>query len=250
MNKKINAEFVKKGFSTQGGVAEYKAAARQIALWGSERLLFGKYFKTTDHLLDAGCGTGRTTFGLYQMGYHHIIGLDVCEAMLEEAETIAVERCIDITFVHGDATALNFEDNSFDGAIFAFNGLMQIPGHNNRQMAFKEISRVLKPGSLFIFTTHDRENDQEHAYYWKEEERLWHQGRQNPRLVDFGDLIYRFYDREMFMHVPAREEILACLDGAGMELVDDHLRSELFQENERVLAFSDECRFYITRKKT
>lgn len=249
MTEKIGQEFVKRGFSSQGGVAEYAAAAKQIALWGSERLLFTKYFKKTDYLLDLGCGTGRTTFGLRSMGYEKLTGLDLSEAMLEQAREIGRERCLDIPFVQGDATRLQYNEGIFDGVLFAFNGIMQIPGQANRQQAFDEISRVLKDGGYFIFTTHDRDSDKEHAYYWKEEARLWTRGTQNPRLVDFGDLIYHFYDREMFVHVPARADVLAYLAHAGFELIEDHLRSELFQENQRVQEFSDECRFYVARKK-
>ena len=77
--------------------------------------------------------------------------------MVAEARRINETFEYGIFFHHGDATALDYEDETYDGAIFGFNGLMQIPGRENRRRAMREIFRVLVPGSWFVFTTHDRD---------------------------------------------------------------------------------------------
>jgi SAM-dependent methyltransferase len=118
----------------------------------------------------------------------------------------------------------------------------------NRQKAFNEISRVLKKDGIFIFTTHDRNSDKEHSYYWEEESRLWARGRQNSRILDYGDLIYKSYDREMFIHIPDREEILTHLRKSGLRVIEDKYRPEICQESEKVKEFSDECRFWVVKK--
>jgi len=51
-----------------------------------------------------------------------------------------------ISYIVGDATALNFSSNLFDVAIFPFNGIDCIPSPAKRIKALKEIKRVLKPG--------------------------------------------------------------------------------------------------------
>ncbi|MCM3676790.1 class I SAM-dependent methyltransferase [Peribacillus simplex] len=108
---------------------------KKLGLWQSEKYAFEKYLYQDDAILDIGCGTGRTTFALYKTGFQNITGIDLTPAMLNEAEKIAHEHNLDIPFILGDATNLPFKDASFDKAIFAFNGLMQIPQRQNRTLA-------------------------------------------------------------------------------------------------------------------
>lgn len=246
--QKVNTDFVRIAFSGEGSVREYASATSNISLWASEQLLFKKYFDKDDFIIDIGCGTGRVTHGLSAIGYNNIIGLDLSEKMLDEARRLNEINGNNITFTLGDATALPYKEDNFDGAIFAFNGLMQIPWHCNRIKALHEIFRVLKPQSVFIFTTHDREADKKHSYYWNQEIKLWESGKQNPRLPEFGDLLYKSYDREMYVHVPTRDEIMLSLQESGFELIKDSYRPEIAEESEEVKEFSDECRFWVVRK--
>ncbi|MDP1421547.1 class I SAM-dependent methyltransferase [Peribacillus simplex] len=124
-----------------------------------------KYLYQDDAILDIGCGSGRTTFTLYKKGIQNITGIDLAPSMLNEAEKIVHEYNQDIPFILGDATNLPFNDTSFDKAIFAFNGLMQIPQRQNRTLALKEINCILKPEGIFIFTTHDRDKNENHLNF-------------------------------------------------------------------------------------
>lgn len=247
--QKISAEFVKHAFASRESLNEYTIATSQIQLWKSEHTLFLKYLKKEDRIIDIGCGTGRVTFGLHDLGYNNLIGIDVSEEMIKEAWSINNRRKATIEFILGDATDLDLQDEIFDGAIFAYNGLMQIPWLNNRMKAFKEINRILKVGGIFIFTTHDMDvKDENIQRFWREEINLWNNGKQNPRLPEFGDLIYKSYDRQMYMHVPKREEIVHCLSETGFGIVEDLYRPDLFEESEEVTNFSDDCRFWIVKK--
>ncbi|MBC7958848.1 MAG: class I SAM-dependent methyltransferase [Vallitaleaceae bacterium] len=247
--QKVNAEFVRHGFASKASLHEYIEATSEIGLWESEKILFSKYLKKDDRILDLGCGTGRITFPLHQMGYKNIVGLDISSEMLAEAQRLNHELQGKIEFVLGDATALNYVAKSFDVVLFAYNGLMQIPWLENRKKAFSEICRILKPGGCFIFTTHDMEAEQDSYYFWREERLRWEKGRQNPRLAEFGDVIYQSGDCEMFMHVPKREEILSCIEENSFLLIEDHFRPEIFDESNAVKEFSDECRFWVCQKK-
>ncbi|PKM94351.1 MAG: class I SAM-dependent methyltransferase [Firmicutes bacterium HGW-Firmicutes-1] len=247
--QKINAEFVRHAFASKDSLREYSIAAMEIELWESEKIIFEKYFNKEDRILDIGCGTGRVTFGLHNFGYNSLIGVDVSKEMLKEAIRINNIRNATIEFRLGDATKLDLGDKIFDGAIFAYNGLMQIPWLENRMKAFKEINRILKLGAIFIFTTHDlKTKDVNVQRYWKEEMELWSKGKQDPRLPEFGDLLYKSFDRQMYMHVPSREEIVNCLSATGFEIVEDLYRPEIIEESEEVQCFSDDCRFWIVRK--
>lgn len=246
--KKVNLEFVQHAFAGNRTLVEYISATIKIGLWESEKIIYNKYLKKDNNIIDIGCGTGRATFGLFNQGFKNIVGLDISKEMLDEARIIGEEKGIPIKFYLGDATNLQFEDESFDSALFTYNGLMQIPCLENRMRVFHEINRIIKKDGIFIFTTHDMEIDKEHSYYWKKEEKLWNEGKQNPRLLEFGDLIYKLYDREMYIHVPRREEILNCIKESGFELLEDIYRPEIYKESETVKLYSDECRFWIIRK--
>lgn len=70
-------EFVYDTFSHDKTVERYTDDTIKIGLWESEKEMIKKHFKVSDSILDLGCGTGRTTFGLHQMGYKNVIGVDL-----------------------------------------------------------------------------------------------------------------------------------------------------------------------------
>jgi len=246
--QKITKNFVKKSF--EKAIENYSNAIENIGLWESEKYVINKYFDKNKSILDVGCGAGRTTFNLYEMGYKNIIGLDLTPEMISAAKTINKEKKTEIEFVVGDATELNFEDEAFDQALFSFNGLMQIPERKNRIKALKEIKRVLTENGIFIFTTHDRENNENFKEFWEKEEKIWKEGKQDTRTYEYGDKILPSDndDRDLFIHFPNREEIIECLEETGWKLIEDFYREDLFKENKEVKEFSTECRFWIVQK--
>jgi SAM-dependent methyltransferase len=147
-----------------------------------------------------------------------------------------------------DATGLSFGDNSFDGAIFGFNGLMQIPGRENRLQAMREIQRVLKPASYFVFTTHDQAMPK-WKKFWANERKKWKKGQQNPELLEFGDRFEETPRGKLFIHVPDVGDIRSDLMAAGFSVERDIVKSKICEESKLVNQYSDDCRFWIARKK-
>ena len=80
----------------------------------------------------------------------NVIGLDFSQKMI----AIAKEKYPDIKFLEGDCTNLPFKDNSFDAITISF-GLRNIPDKN---LALKEIYRVLKPKGILFHLDFDKSN--------------------------------------------------------------------------------------------
>jgi SAM-dependent methyltransferase len=137
--------------------------------------------------------------------------------------------------------------NSFDGALFMFNGLMQIPGRENRRAALLGLHALCRPGAHFMFTTHDRE-DPKDVREWAKEAARWATGEQDPRLLEFGDRYFSDDTGNTFMHLPDRKEVLDELAAAGWTHIYDSTRNELASETPKVRNFSDNCRFWVAMK--
>ncbi len=158
---------VRNYFRDPATVQHYVEAATRLGLWASEETVLTQLFDRAETLLECGCGAGRIAFGLWELGYRHLLGFDFSREMIVEARRMARILEYGISFRVADATRLDFENESFDGAIFGFNGLMQIPLRANRREALIRISSAIRPGGYFVFTTHDRDLNSYRAFWEK-----------------------------------------------------------------------------------
>ena len=234
-------------FSAPEAVAHYTDATVQIGLWRSEEKVFRQVFAPDDTLLDLGCGAGRIALGLQELGYRNVIGVDFSQAMVKAARHQARLLEVPVPFRREDARALSFADGLFDGVIFGFNGLMQIPGAADRLQAAREVGRVLRPGGHFVFTTHDRDEPRLRKFL-ETQHQWWSSGEPPPQLHEFGDNLFDSGNGMVFMHLPDRKEVLHLLEEAGLTHLFDAMRAEIANEPNDVRAFSDSCRFWIAQK--
>jgi hypothetical protein len=198
------------------------------------------------------------TFGLWDLGYHCLTAADFAEELLDQARSLAALRAADsIRFVHVDARELSrchlLDDKpevaGFVGALFLFNGLMQIPGRKSRRQALRAIRAVCRRGAQFLFTTHDREDEPREQAHWAAEAERWARGEQDPRLLEFGDRYFRNdQGGHTFMHLPTQAEVREDLAATGWTLQFDAMRRTLAPESRAVREFSDECRFWVARR--
>ena len=96
-------------------------------------------------------------------------GVDLTPAMIEKArEEADREALANVELSLGDATALGFEDASFDGAITRFS-LHHIPAP---QRVVEEMARVVRPGGWVVIGDHARDEDAAVSAWAEEIERL------------------------------------------------------------------------------
>jgi SAM-dependent methyltransferase len=247
---------VRESFNDIPSVLYYTKAAHFLGLWASERLLIERFLpdKAMD-LLEAGCGAGRVTMGLWRLGYTRITAFDFADELLDQARSLAAEKGADsISFTCADATRVTLEAfrrapaGGFDGVLFMFNGLMQIPGRRNRRSALASLHSLCRPGAPILFTSHDRDQSGAEEGYWKAERLKWDSGSQDPRLSDFGDRRFRDESGEVFINIPSRAEVIDDLESAGWVPHFDAMRSEIGPESTQVASFSDNCRFWLARR--
>jgi SAM-dependent methyltransferase len=294
---KITADTVRDDFNDPVAVVHYTRAAHKLGLWESERVCIERFFPGKNaSLLEAGCGAGRVTLGLWKLGYRRVTAFDFAGELVGQARDLAARRgAAGITIHHADATRLGehpafaalFSAGSggagdppaglcgtgispvddaprrnpsastptpptasappappFDGALFMFNGLMQIPGRENRRAALAGLRALCRPGAPLLITTHDRDASDAERALWVPEAARWAKGAQDPRLVEYGDRYFEDEHGRTFMHLPDRAEILADLAATGWEHRHDALRREIARESRPVRDFSDECRFW------
>lgn len=139
----------KKKYESKSVVSSYI----NMRLQNPEVMIFVKHREsiTGRHVLDIGCGSGRTTAILKNLSSGYV-GLDYSLEMVESCR----KRFEGVRFLHGDVRNMNeFKDEEFDYVMFSFNGLDSI-NHEGRVKGLMEIRRVLKQDGLFVFSSHNR----------------------------------------------------------------------------------------------
>ena len=99
-------------------------------------------------ILEVACGTGISTRHLSQKfgGDTRIIATDLNKAMLSYAQN-QQPGLGNVTLAQADAQDLEFSDSSFDAILCQF-GVMFFP---DKEAAFKEFARVLRPGGILAY---------------------------------------------------------------------------------------------------
>ncbi|BCG49546.1 methyltransferase domain-containing protein, PedE homolog [Candidatus Profftella armatura (Diaphorina cf. continua)] len=120
---------------------------------GSDRLSRIMIDKTCitkgQRFIDIGCGFGLSGIRLAKTKGCRVDGITISKFQQESAMKIAKsEKLLNkVNFLHGDALALPFDNDSFDGGWF-FESIF----HMNHSAALNEARRVLKSGSILTLT--------------------------------------------------------------------------------------------------
>nr|WP_282446422.1 class I SAM-dependent methyltransferase [Paenibacillus silvae] len=96
------------------------------------------------HILEVGCGTGRTACHLAHLGYR-VTAIDLHRHMLDKAVRRARKERVDVRFIQADAAALPLPDHQVD-VVFIESVTIFTPWRKT----IAEYARVLKPGGLLV----------------------------------------------------------------------------------------------------
>jgi demethylmenaquinone methyltransferase/2-methoxy-6-polyprenyl-1,4-benzoquinol methylase len=94
-------------------------------------------------ILDVAAGPGNVAAAMVALGAREVVALDLSYNMLAEGHR---REPPGIAFVNGDALALPFADDSFDGLTISF-GIRNVP---DPEAALAEFARVVRPGGRVV----------------------------------------------------------------------------------------------------
>ncbi len=105
------------------------------------------------HVLDLGCGDGRITLSLADMGYR-VTGVDVSSVGLAKLQSIAEEHGVDrqLTLIHGDIRSIALPEQAFD-MVIAETVFDHLPA-SDVDSAFEATVKALKPGGILYAKVH------------------------------------------------------------------------------------------------
>ena len=141
----VDREGTRTGVSFAAGRSQQLAALQQTHFWfrGRQRLvevLLRDELREPQRVLDVGCGAGATSRWLLDRG-HDACGVDSSPASLEHAADLVPAASL----YRGDADALPFADDSFDGVL-----LLDLLEHTDDLAALAEARRVVRPGGWVL----------------------------------------------------------------------------------------------------
>jgi ubiquinone/menaquinone biosynthesis C-methylase UbiE len=140
-------------------------------------------------ILNVGCGAGRETIALHEMGYCNTIGIDCTKELLDVARQQAKDKNLSIDFRLANAAELPFPDGSYDLITLFANIYGHVIPRMDRVNTLKEIKRCLKSGGLILLEGTSLYNRLPHYAAI----RLLEMGRAfyNPHRLERGDKLVR-----------------------------------------------------------
>jgi ubiquinone/menaquinone biosynthesis C-methylase UbiE len=114
--------------------------------------LFIKLCGRGKKILDIGSGNGKLAFAMAEKK-NEVIGLDISKVAISIAQErqMKLNRELPVSFIHGDARKLIFDDNTFD--VIVSQDLVEHITEDDFKIHLKEVNRVLKPGGSYLFWT-------------------------------------------------------------------------------------------------
>ncbi len=131
-----------------------------------DRALFEAQVARADWILDLGCGYGRLTRELDELGYRNVTGADTSGEMIRRG----LEEAPYLHLVEIQGLPLPWEDGSFE-AVLLFSLLTCVPDREDQRALLDEVRRVLRPGGVVYASDLGLQTDERNAARYDEGEK-------------------------------------------------------------------------------
>jgi ubiquinone/menaquinone biosynthesis C-methylase UbiE len=115
-----------------------------------EKIIIETYLDKNSKTLEAGTGGGRIALSMQKNGFKSLFAFDYISDFIEHARQR--DKMGSVSFAVEDATALTYQDNTFEQLVYLQQVLCCIEDEYARLSAFKEAYRILKKGGTAIFS--------------------------------------------------------------------------------------------------
>lgn len=144
------------------------------------KLVWANFDVKPKSVLEVCCGTGTLSRMLAKEKFH-VVGVDLSEAMIQEANKIAEEEDLKIRYEQCDASEMSL-DEKFDAAFSFFDSLNYLVHAEQCKKAIQQTANHLREGGCFLFDVNtayafeqkmfdqrDKRKDAPVTYEWKSE---------------------------------------------------------------------------------
>ncbi len=151
MQKRIAQKITKAIVETGHPLLDFRSQeAREKTTWIKKFLK--PYIPKNGLSLDLGCGTGKQSFAIEELGAQ-VVGIDCSEEAIAFANNIKEELSSKCSFVVGDYTSTPFSEETFGVAVFP-NNIIEC-SYDEAEKLSKEVRRILKNFGFFVLTMED-----------------------------------------------------------------------------------------------
>jgi SAM-dependent methyltransferase len=128
-----------------------------------DRGLLERYVPREARILDYGCGYGRLTAQLVELGYGDVHGVDPSRALIERGRSEHPELPLQLF----TALPLPFEDGGFDAALL-FVVLGVVTGDADQHAVVAELARLVRPSGVLYLSDVPLQSDERHVRRYEE----------------------------------------------------------------------------------
>ena len=113
----------------------------------TDNLLCQLNFTEKDHILDVGCGLGGASRYIANKYNNQVSGIDLTQEYIDTGTVLSKWVGLDkkVSLHQGSALSMKFHNETFDGALMLHVGM----NIEDKVQLFKEVYRVLRPGTYF-----------------------------------------------------------------------------------------------------
>lgn len=157
--------------------------------------------------LDVGCGNGRNSVALAELGFGRVVAVDVNAELVAAARRAAAMAAVAIEVRRAPVAALPLNESDADLAL-CWGLLFALGGAEPTRAALGEIARVLRPGGVLVADWRTPEDDLHRGDAEPVAEDTWRLPADAP--AGLGGVVYSFW---------RREQVESMLNQAGFSLV-------------------------------